>query len=164
MSPRTIPGPLTLAIIAVFTTLSAQQPKPQNESVALAAAIPEIQIDRDCRVLTAGRASAENPNPKPHYRENETVCHIEGEHTTNVWNRVLVNGKPKQILVTVQEREYVLQNTGNMRVAFIVTDTLPKGWSIDSDPQPVAINGKDAIFRVIAQPGQIVRLHVGERS
>jgi hypothetical protein len=49
-------------------------------------------------------------------------------------------------------------------VAFVVNQPLPKGWRIDSDPQPIDLQGSTATFRVIAEPGQIVRLHVGERS
>jgi hypothetical protein len=155
---------LTRVALSASTLLFAQQPPPQNESIALATALPEVQIDHNCRILTAGRASADNPNPKPRFRDNKIVCHIEGEHTSSFWDEVLVNRKPKHVFVTVQEREYLLQNTGTVPVAFIVTHPLPKGWSIDSDPQPTAITGKDAIFRVVVQPGQLVRLHVGERT
>jgi hypothetical protein len=154
---------LTRVALTASTLLLAQQPPPQNESIALATTIPEVQVDHNCRVLTAGRASADNPNPKPRFRDDDIVCHIEGEHTSSFWENLLVNGKRKHVVVTVQEREYVLQNPGTVPVAYIVDQPLPKGWSIDSDPQPIAINGKDAIFRVVVQPGQLVRLHVGER-
>jgi hypothetical protein len=155
---------LTRVALSASTLLFAQQPPLQNESIARATTLPEIQVDHDCRILTAGRASAHNPNPKPHFRDNEIICHIEGEHTCSFWDNVLVDGKPKHVFVTVEEREYVLQNPGPVPVAYLVAQPLPKGWSIDSDPQPIAINGKDAIFRVVVQPGQLVRLHVGERT
>jgi hypothetical protein len=49
-------------------------------------------------------------------------------------------------------------------VAFIVTQPLPKNWVIDSEPQPIGYTDKDAIFRVTARPGEVVHLHVGERT
>jgi hypothetical protein len=34
---------------------------------------------------------------------------------------------------------------------------------VDSDPQPAEMEGSTAVFRVYAEPGEIVRLHVGVR-
>jgi hypothetical protein len=56
---------LNLLTLTASTLLFAQQPPLQNESIARATTLPEIQVDHDCRILTAGRASADNPNPKP---------------------------------------------------------------------------------------------------
>jgi hypothetical protein len=76
----------------------------------------------------------------------------------------MINGVPKQTYVSVIEREYLLQNTTDKPVAFIVDQPIPKGWHVDSDPQPINIQNSTATFRVFAEPGQIVRLHVGQRS
>jgi len=38
---------------------------------------------------------------------------------------------------------------------------LSKNWTVDSDPQPSSTDGSTAVFRLNADPGQRVRLHVG---
>jgi hypothetical protein len=40
---------------------------------------------------------------------------------------------------------------------------VPKGWTVDSDPQPNRYDGDNAVFPVHAAAGEIVRLHVGIR-
>ena len=40
---------------------------------------------------------------------------------------------------------------------------VPENWMVDSDPQPFGIDGSTALFRLSAEPGQRVRLHVGMR-
>jgi hypothetical protein len=65
--------------------------------------------------------------------------------------------------VEVDEQEYVLQNVTMKPVAFVVEQPVAKGWTVDSDPQPTEMQGATAIFRVHAEPGEIVRLHVGVR-
>jgi hypothetical protein len=49
-------------------------------------------------------------------------------------------------------------------VVFVVLEEVPKGWRVDSDPQPTEMQGDIAIFHVDAEPGKIVRLHVGVRK
>jgi hypothetical protein len=46
---------------------------------------------------------------------------------------------------------------------FVAEQFVPQGWVVDSDPQPTEIAGTTASFRVYAQPGEIVRLHLGLR-
>jgi hypothetical protein len=65
--------------------------------------------------------------------------------------------------VSITEQEYLLQNVTTAPVAFVVEQFVPQGWRVDSDPQPTQIVGPTALFRVYAQPGEIVRLHVGLR-
>ena len=55
-----------------------------------------------------------------------------------------------------------LQNITSEPVTFVVEHVLPDDWKVDSDPQPVKIVDNKAFFRVNAEPGQIVRMHVGE--
>jgi hypothetical protein len=43
-----------------------------------------------------------------------------------------------------------------------VEHVLPDDWKLDSDPQPVKLVDNKALFRVNAEPGEIVRMHVGE--
>jgi hypothetical protein len=48
-------------------------------------------------------------------------------------------------------------------ITFVVEQPLRKDWLVDSDPLPQEVVGSTAMFRVGADPGQIVRLHVGVR-
>ncbi len=49
------------------------------------------------------------------------------------------------------------------RVAFLVHHPVQDGWHIDSDPKPVTVENGVAVFRAYAGPGEVVKLHVGER-
>jgi hypothetical protein len=156
---------LAPALIAAFaaTSLCAQQPVTPKPTLTLIEG--EVQIDHNCRVLTPARPNAHDPCP--HFRFNSIVCHIESEHNSDHWEQTpsaTPNSRPVRRIVTVSEREYVLQNISASPVTFVVTQTLRKGWSVDSDPQPTEVTATGAIFRVQAQPGQIVRLHVGTRG
>lgn len=159
-----------LFLIALLATpaLPTQQQPASDPSAADAPAsspeINEIHIDQFCRVLTPGRPTAAHPNPEARYRYNHIVCHLEGSNASSHWEQTTHNGVVKHIHVIVREHEFILQNVTGEPVTFVVEQSLPKGWRIDSDPQPAAMLGSTAIFRVIAQPSQIVRLHIGERS
>ncbi len=157
---------LAVLLIALVATpsLSARQHPVSDPPQAGAPALDEIHVDQFCRVLTPGRPTAANPNPIARYRHNSIICHHESILASSHWEQIIQNGVPKNIHVTVREREFLLQNVTGEPVTFVVEQSLPKGWRIDSDPQPDAVLGSTAIFRIIAQPNQIVRLHVGERS
>jgi hypothetical protein len=77
--------------------------------------------------------------------------------------RPLGDGVRLRNKVTVVEREYLLQNVTSATVMFAVEHVLPDDWKVDSDPQPVKVVDNTAFFRVNAEPGQVVRLHVGDR-
>jgi hypothetical protein len=154
-----------LTVALATTPLLAQQPAAQQAATLPPVVEGEVQIDHLCRILTPARPNA--PDPRPHFRFNSTVCHLESQHVSDHWEPAppsTPNGHPKRIVVTVSEREYILQNVTASPVTFVVTQPLHKGWRIDSDPQPSEVTPTGAIFRVEAQPGQIVRLHVGARS
>jgi hypothetical protein len=158
---------LLVATLFLASTVFAQQPTPllPADNASVSPALPtEVHIDQYCRVLTPGHPTATNPAPPAHYRYNSVVCHIESDLHSHHWEQKTINGTPRNTYVYVKEREYLLQNTTDRPVAFVVNQPLPKGWRIDSDPQPIDLQGSTATFRVIAEPGQIVRLHVGERS
>ena len=155
MTPRTTL--LSTVLIAATTTLFAQQASPTSADPTTF----EIQIDQYCRVLTPSKPTVAHPNPQPRFRYNNVVCHIESRHISDRWEQG-PNGK--EVYARIAEREYVLQDVTGQPVTFVITHTLPKGWHVDSDPQPTEVNGTTAIFRVVAQPGQVVRLHVGQHS
>jgi hypothetical protein len=155
---------LVLTVITA-TTLFAQQNPPPTSAPATAKSHPaEVHIDQNCRVLTSPAPTAANPNLAPRYRYNPAVCHIESQHCSDHWEKTTQNGVPKNLFVVVKERKYILRNIGASSIIFAVDQQVPKNWRIDSTPQPDQINGDIATFRLVAEPGQVVRLHVGERA
>lgn len=131
-------------------------------STAPPAAPPEIHVNQRCRQLTPAtvRVAAKPGHGFP----AQMFCRLESVNTTQHPEKTIVNGKPHRILVTVAEQDYLLQNITGAPVVFVVEHYVPKGWQVDSDPQPETLVGSRAIFHVNAQPGQTVRLHVGLRT
>jgi hypothetical protein len=114
----------------------------------------QIYVDDHCQVLDASSGT---------FAANADVCHLDGMgvHRSSHVAAKEVDGIVHHSLVNVAEQTYLLQNIHDQPVVFVVAQQVPDGWHIDSDPQPVTQKDGVAIFRVIAQPGQIVRLHVG---
>ncbi|QHN04532.1 hypothetical protein FTO74_15050 [Granulicella sp. WH15] len=123
----------------------------------------EIHIDGRCRILSQDRTAAAQPYSRPHYRWDSGICHFESENASSHWEENIENGVVKRTYVTIREHEYLLHNPAPTPVTFVVDQAVPRGWKIDSDPQPDEFTNSVATFRVQAQPGQTVRLHVGER-
>jgi len=124
----------------------------------------EIHIDQRCRIVTQTPSTPVHPNPKPRAHYDRIVCHIEGPHRSYRWERITNSGISKRTYVAVVEREYLLQDVTDKPVTFVVDQHLPKGWRVDSEPQPSEITSTTATFRVLAHPTQTVRLHVGVRD
>jgi hypothetical protein len=114
----------------------------------------QVYVDDHCQVLDASSGQ---------FAANADVCHLDGMgvHRSSHIAAKEVDGVVQHSLVNVAEQTYLLQNIHDQPVVFVVAHQVPDGWRIDSDPQPVTQKDGVAIFRVIAQPGQIVRLHVG---
>jgi hypothetical protein len=91
------------------------------------------------------------------------ICHLEYVHTSKHLEDTVKDGMTRNSVVTISEQEYLLQNVTAEPVIFVVEQHVAEGWQVDSDPQPTEMVGSTALFRVNAEPGQIVRLHVGER-
>lgn len=122
--------------------------------------LKEIRVDERCRILPEEPAGFKG---KPKTRKDSMVCHLESEHISNHIEKSVVGGAPARSSVTIEEQEYVLQDVTDEPVTFVVEQPVSKDWQVDSDPQPTNMVGNIAEFRVIAQPGEIVRLHVGLR-
>jgi hypothetical protein len=136
--------------------------------------VQEIHVDGNCRLLPA-------PSPEPAVRKKQrpikdpVICHVESPHTSEHMEEAIVGHELHRDRVEIAEQEFVLQNIAADPVIFVVEQPVAKGWQIDSDPLPASIEeigdsgGRHpakaaiALFRVHAQPGEIVRLHVGER-
>jgi hypothetical protein len=138
-----------LALLAVAHSVAAQT-APAEAPLAL----QQIYVDDHCQVLDAGTGQ---------FAANADVCHLDGMgvHRSSHVAAKEVDGVVQHSRVDVAEQTYLLQNIHEQPVVFVVAHQVPDGWHVDSDPQPISVKDGVAVFRVIAQPGQIVRLHVG---
>jgi hypothetical protein len=118
------------------------------------AALKEIHVDQKCQILEGHGESL---------RMDPVICHLEYVHTSKHLEETVRDGVTGSSVVTISEQEYLLQNVTAEPVIFVVEQLVPKEWEVDSDPQPTEMIGSTALFRVNAEAGQIVRLHVGER-
>ena len=94
---------------------------------------------------------------------DDAICHLESVLSSHHVEEKITDGGRSRFFVRVAEQEYVVQNPTDKPAVFIVQHHLPENWTVDSDPQPTSIDGTTALFRIIAEPGQRVRLHVGMR-
>jgi hypothetical protein len=154
---------------AAAQAASAMAPEAGGESESGAVAgVREIHVNQDCLILQdqvdgvmgvsvpgAAAAGAGQANPG--------VCHLESQLTSNSVKGAVVNGAVQRSVVVVKEQKYMLRDEFQEPVVFVVEQAVPDGWTVSSDPQPTKVEGKVALFRVAAQPGQVVSLHVGEQ-
>ena len=136
---------------------------------AQGAAPVEIHVDQHCHIVAADPSAPPNAAHKTTgglvFRSSRGACTFESQHISQQWaDEPDGNGGMQRRLVTIREQEYLLHDVLNVPVTFVVAEYLADGWSVDSDPQPDAMEGHTAIFRVNAVPGQTVRLHVGLRE
>jgi hypothetical protein len=146
---------------------SARQPALQLASGSVApavviASLKEIHVDQGCHILQ-DQVSGGKGIAGLSLRTDPVVCHLESVNTSNHIEETIRDGVTQRNAVTISEQEYLLQNVTAQPVIFVIEHLVPKGWQVDSDPQPTEMSGSTAVFRVNAEPSQIVRLHVGER-
>lgn len=116
--------------------------------------LAEIHVNQQCLIRPTGAAE---------FTRDPVVCHLEARFdSTHVAARV-DDGVARRSNVRIVEQEYLLQNVTTAPVRFVIEQPVPAGWRVDSDPQPDELHNGMAIFRVVAEPQQIIRLHVGER-
>lgn len=94
---------------------------------------------------------------------DEAICHLESVLSSHHIEEKINDGERSRFLVRVAEQEYLLLNPTDKPAVFTVRHDVPEGWTVDSDPQPTSMDGSTAVFKVNAEPGQRVRLHVGVR-
>jgi|SRR5579863_7985032 len=111
------------------------------------------QIERDSDPLVLG-------DHVDGFRD-DAICHLESVLSSRHIEEKILDGQRSRFNVRVAEQEYVVQNPTDKPVVFIVRHEVPKDWIVDSDPQPCCMDGSTAVFRLNAEPGQRVRLHVG---
>jgi hypothetical protein len=119
-------------------------------------------LDDSCHLLPAP-AHQDTGKKKPRLRTDPILCHLEAIANSEHMEETIVGNEAHRSMVSVSEQTYVLQNVTTDPVIFEIEHFVPLGWEIDSDPKPDEISGSTAIFHPHAQPGEIVRLHVGLR-
>lgn len=126
-------------------------------SVAMAPALPEIHLDGQCGVRQ-GMSGAPDATTAA-----AAVCHLVGTKTSQHVESGHPDEKRTLQVVTIREQEYRLRNTTAGPLAFVVEQALEKGWTVAADSAPGTVQGATAVFRVTADPGQVVRLYVRTR-
>ena len=144
--------PLFLLVFAAQSS-TAQAGQAPQERVA-------IVVDQSCRILPDSDPAVLGDHNDA-FRD-PVVCHLESVLASRHIEERISSGD--RSLVRIREHEFILQNVTDSPAVFVVRQAVPEGWSVDSDPQPTTVDGETAVFRVDAEPGQIVRLHVGLRN
>ncbi len=141
-------------------------------AVAEVKSVREIHVNQDCLILQdrvdgvrgvnvpGAQAAAIGPVAGGVGDTDQAVCHLESRVTSNHVKGEVVSGAVQRSVVVVKEQEYLLQNEFQTPVVFVVEHAVPEGWVVSSEPQPGKMEGRVALFRVSAEPGQTVRLHV----
>jgi hypothetical protein len=122
----------------------------------------DIHVDEHCRILPK-ISSPVSGTKKPRPFTDPAICHLESIEKSQHLEETVAGGQVLRSKVSITEQEYLLQDIASEPEIFVVEQFVPEGWVVDSDPQPVKVVGATAFFRVNAQPGEIVRLHVGLR-
>ena len=118
-----------------------------------------IVVDKSCRIEPESDPLVVGDHVEA-FRD-DAICHLESVLSSQHVEEKLTDGQRFRFNVRVAEQEYVVQNPTDKPTVFIVHHEVPTSWIVDSDPQPTSINGSTAVFRLLAGPGERVRLHVG---
>jgi hypothetical protein len=143
-----------LPLVLAATLLAAQTGQTQDQAVRLS-----IVVDKSCLIQPESDLAVLGDHNDA-FRD-DAICYLESVLSSHHIEEKIADGEPFRFLVRVAEQEYVLQNPTDKPAVFIVRHNVPEDWTVDSDPQPPAFDGSTAVFRVNAEPGQRVRLHVG---
>lgn len=144
--------PLFLFVLAAQSSPAQTGQAPQERVSIVVDQSCRISPDSDPAVLGDHNDAFRNP----------LICHLESVLASRHIEERISSGD--RSLVRIREHEFILQNVTDSPAVFVVRQTVPEGWSVDSDPQPSSTEDSTAVFRVNAEPGQIVRLHVGLRN
>lgn len=145
-----------LPLVLAVTLLAAPAGQNQDQQPRL-----QIAVDRSCKILPDSDPSVMGD----HYDafRDDAVCHLESVSSSHHIEEKISEGERSRFFVRVAEQEYLMQNVTDKPAIFVVRHTVPKNWTVDSEPQPVSVEDTTAVFQVNAEPGQRMRLHVGMR-
>ena len=118
-----------------------------------------IVVDKSCRIEPESNSLIVGDHVGA-FRD-DAICHLESVLSSQHIEEKITDGERSHFSVKVAEQEYVVQNPTDKPAVFIVRHDVPESWIVDSDPQPSSMDGSTAVFRLNAEPGQRVRLHVG---
>lgn len=161
--PSLLVLPLAAALVVPFA-LAQKSPdtaRPAYDGSDSPDAVRQIYIDQDCRILPG--ANPILPGKKERPFNDPVICHLEAVANSNHIEEKIVGNELYRSKVYIAEQQFVLHNISEGKAEFIVEVPVNSDWVIDSDPQPSGTQGDIAVFPVYAQPGEIVRLHVGMR-
>jgi hypothetical protein len=152
----------SLAGSACLVRLAPQEPaRPVYDHSAAPDVAMEIHIDESCRIVPNSAFALSASKTKP-FRDS-AICSLEAISNSEHDEERVSGNRLLRWHVLIDEQTFVLQNPADAHVVFVVERPVPKGWVVDSDPQPNRYVGSTAVFPVHAQPGETVRLHVGIR-
>lgn len=140
-------------VVLAAQSMAAQADQASQEPIS-------IVVDQSCRILPESDPAVLGDHNDAF--RNPVICHLESVLASRHVEERISSGD--RSLVRIREHEFILQNVTDGPAVFVVRQAIPEGWTVDSDPQPTAVDGETAVFRVNAEPGQIVRLHVGLRN
>lgn len=143
-----------------YISPKAQDPPAMNAPTA-GSAIPEVHVDRRCRILPDRASLAPGKRARP--RWDPRVCHLEAVFHTHHLEQKTVGMELLRADVEIYEQQYVLGNLTDQAELFVIEQPATKGWTFESDPPPFKVAGKMVYFDAYVQPGEEVRLHVGMR-
>lgn len=121
-----------------------------------------IYVNQNCEIFP-GLVFPLSGRKLPESRWIADVCHLESVLDSEHREEKPAGNELERSDVEVREQEYVLQNITMKPQVFAVLEQVPRGWKVDSDPQPATMAGDIAVFDVHLDPGETVRLHVGLR-
>lgn len=158
--------PCAAAIVALgFLTgvLSAQQNNTDAKGRRLLGSDrpTEIHVDEKCRIH---EVAPHSEGLKQHVYTDRGICSVSGDRVSEREETDVDDNKRVHMYVTIREHTFALHNPNDDPVTFVVGQRVPKGWQVDSDPQPSSLNGAEATFLVVVAPGETANLHVGERK
>ena len=145
---------LPALLLALASTLAASAGQTQDQAGRLS-----IVVDKSCRIQPESDPLVLGDRIDP-FRD-DAICHLESVLSSHHVEEKITDSGRSRFFVRVAEQEYVVQNPTDRPTVFIIRHHVPENWSLDSDPQPTSMDGSTALFRVNAEPGQRVRLHVG---
>ncbi len=137
-------------------------------SVALSLLVAQSQDEAGRLLIVVDKSCLIQPDSDPlilgghndAFRD-DAICHLESVLSSHHIEEKITEGERSSFFVRVAEQEYVVQNPTDKPTLFIVRHDVPQDWKVDSEPQPSSMDGATAVFRLNADPGQRVRLHVG---
>jgi hypothetical protein len=144
----------SVALTLAATLLAVPAGQTQDQPVRLS-----IVVDKSCLIQPESDPLIVGDHSDA-FRD-DAICHLESVLSSHHIEEKITDNERSRLFVRVAEQEYVVQNPTDKPAVFTVHHNVPENWALDSDPQPSGMDGSTAVFRLNAEPGQRVRLHVG---